>query len=55
MELQVLDIQRLPAAMLGEAARKVGDRVNELVRDVEEQLVCIHSDVTGKLQKEYRG
>jgi len=35
MELQVPHFQRIAAAMLGQAAPEIGDRVDELVRNIQ--------------------
>ena len=38
MQLEVLHLERVPTSMLRKSAPKVGDGVDELVRNVEEQL-----------------
>lgn len=38
VELEVSDFERVTAAVFGQTAGKVGDRVDKLVRDIEQQL-----------------
>jgi hypothetical protein len=38
MKLQVPHFQRVTGAMLGEAAPKIGDRVNELISNIQKKL-----------------
>ena len=39
MELQISNFQRIATAVLRETAAEIGDRVDELVGDVQQQLV----------------
>ena len=43
MELEVLHVQRVPSPVLRKSAAKVGDRVDELIRDVQQEL-CIQEE-----------